>query len=130
MKKTILFIAFGVIGSLAQAGHLAAGSLNLNCKSHAPVSGFPISVELTQLNNASFSENEKVPFQVSIKSVRPAWQEIKIIPTIYTGTLWTEDVQVFFNSEQGAVYVGIYLDELDQSYLQYADGKRVDLICE
>jgi hypothetical protein len=130
MKVQITLVALAlVLGVNAHAAY-SSGDLDMKCISQGAAAGspYPISVQLKQMTGESFKENEKVPFAVAIKSVRPIGQEVLIRPVVYTGQLETEDVMVNFASDDSKVQLSIYLDELDQSSITI-EGKTTSLNC-
>ena len=130
MKQFSLVLVLSLIGSFAQAGYLAAGSLNMHCQTPSVPGEYPLALELIQTNSQSFGENEQVPFQLKIRTVQPASQDVWMAPEVYKGTAKLEDVQVTFQSSNGKVSLLISLDELDQATLQIAGQPPLSLSCK
>lgn len=129
MKK-IVVLMLALASSVASADY-RPGSLDFTCRSVGETNGrYPLKVELTQLTDTSFEEEERVPFQISISEIRPIGQEVKVIPTVRKGTLFTSDVQVLFRSSDRTINFGLYMDEEGQEWLQFKGGKNIRLRCE
>lgn len=77
-------------------------------------------VYLTQTENKDFKQGESVGFHLLVGKKIPSGPAdvLKIQKEIDTdGTATQEDVELQFTSKDGQVVFGIYLDELNESYL-------------
>lgn len=91
---------------------------------------YPIRAALKQTANGPVREGVKVPFQLELKEIRPFNQEILIRPQVYQGFVTTEDVLLTFESHDKKVQMTIYMDELDQTELQFSYGKKLHMDCD
>lgn len=127
MEKIIITIA--VTLTLSLLGHAKKLTdpniyLNLVCKQDGE--RYPLSIILRKLHNLPINkqkENVKYPYQIEIQEIRPLWQEIMIIPTIFQGTLEFEDVVTRFNSNDGRARFAFYADELNETSLRIDQTK-------
>lgn len=127
MKKIFFTIVLSITTStLVHAKKLSDPNIYLSLVCKQEGERYPLSIILRKLHNLPIDkqkENIKYPYQIEIKEIRPLWQEILIIPTIFQGKLEFEDVVTRFNSNDGRARLAFYADELNETSLRIDQTK-------
>lgn len=128
--KSILLATVLVFTTLANAESQPQQELDFVCQSKANYQNrYPVRATLTQLSYGPIREDVKIPFQLELKEIRPIQQEVYVIPQVYKGHVVKEDVVVDFHASNGAVSMRIYLDELDQTIVEFPNGNKLYMDC-
>lgn len=90
----------------------------------------PRTATLEQIGNGKIIEGKKIPFKLVVIKAPTDGREIAIVELSKVGTVITEDVTLDFTANDKSVQFGIYLDELDQSWLQIGNNKSSQFVCE
>lgn len=123
MKKIILGLIVSL--SLSQAFGYRGGELDMKCESvRGAQNAVPVKVLFRQLDQRSFVEGQKVPFELVVQT-----QGANKVVSKFNGIVETEDVMVFFNTQDQRVHVTFFLDEMDQNSLKIF-GQEYLLNCE
>lgn len=120
MKFLFLALAFASTGAIA--------STSFTCKELDSKQNRIVILE--QIGNAKIVEGKKVPFKLTVLKTPADGSEVALVVLETEGTVETEDVMFDFTSKDKKVKFGIYMDELDQSWLKIGKAKTSRFECE